>query len=326
VGSEDYITWSQVKSLSSGGHEIAGHTRTHKELPTLSASAATFEINQDFYNIALRGFLPTNFASPFGAYDTTTIALIAKKYSSHRAFADQGFNFWPYNKYLLKVKYITNTTTLSEAQAWVDQAITQDAWLVVVFHEVLAEVDPTDEYSWKTATFKSFLKYLASKNIKTKTITEVLSPTHNLVQNPSFENSLNSWTTDSPQRITIDTRNKGSYPSPKNALSVVGAEQSSHLFGQKISVAYGTTYGFRAYTDSRGYAAGEVGFYIDEYDAGGNWVSGKWLGGIYNQNVIDKSYVYTPTSSSVTSAALQIYAAAQTSGTVVLDNIEFFAR
>ena len=107
---------------------------------------------------------------------------------------------------------------------------------------------------------------------------------------------------------------------------MIGSGKPAHLFGEKIPVTFGATYGFWAYTDSQSLSSGEVGFYIDEYDQGGNWISGKWLGGFTNKNVIDKAYTFTPTLESVKSIALQVYMTASSRGHVFIDNIEFFSR
>lgn len=326
LGTEEYMTWSQVKALNDGGHEIAAHTLTHAELPTLTKSEINREVNQDFANFVAQGITPVDFALPFGAYDNYVLATAAKKYNSIRAFANQGLNFWPYNKYVLYVHYVTNQTSVAQATAWVDEAMAQDAWLVLVFHEILPVVDPTDDYSWETTKFSDFLSYLNSKQIKAKTIQQALVQNANLISNPSFESGLSGWTTSAPLRITVNTTNNGSYPAPKNSLRIRGGSAAAHVFGQKVPVLFGTTYGFRVYTDSRNYTSGEFGFYLDEYDQNGAWISGKWLGGIFNKNVVDKSYVYTPTSSAVKTAAVQVYVTPGTEGSVILDNIELFPR
>lgn len=324
--SEWYMSWDQVVDLHASGFEIAAHTLTHAELPTLSQAQITREIYLDYVNFVAHGIIPTNFAVPFGAYDNKTTATVAKRYNSLRGFHNQGLNIWPYNKYILYVRYVTNQTSLEQVKAWVDEAAAGDAWLILVFHEILPVVDPTDDYSWETEKFRGLIDYLNTQGIKTKTIAEVLSSFVNLVSNSSFESGLSGWRTDNANVVALNTANKGSYPSPRNSIWMSGKAKAGHLFSDKISVSFGTTYGLRSYTDSRTLTAGEVGFYIDEYNAAGDWISGKWLGGFTNQNVVDKSFVYTPTSEAVRTAAIQVYMTAGANGNVFVDNIEFFAR
>ena len=323
---EWYMTWDQVTDLHKNGFEIAGHTLNHIELPTVNNATKTTEINQDYQNFVAHGITPTNFAVPFGAYDNITTALVASRYNSLRAFANQGLNVWPYNKYLLYVRYVTNQTSLNQVQAWVEEAVEKDGWLIIVFHEILPVVDPTDDYSWETEKFQGFIDYLNAEGIKAKTVKEVLGGYINLVENSSFESGLTGWSTDNPTNVEVNMNSKGNYPNPKNSIKMIGSRKPAHLFGEKIPVTFGATYGFRAYTDSQSLSSGEVGFYIDEYDQGGNWISGKWLGGFTNKNVIDKAYTFTPTLESVKSIALQVYMTASSRGHVFIDNIEFFSR
>src|SRR3989338_5961295 len=116
LGTATYMTWDQVVELHNSGFEIAGHTLKHTELPTVTQSKMKSEINKDYANFVAHGITPTNFASPFGAYDNTMLSLVAKTYNSHRAFANQGLNFWPYTKYILNVRYITNQTSLDQVK------------------------------------------------------------------------------------------------------------------------------------------------------------------------------------------------------------------
>ncbi len=326
IGEDTFMTWTQVINLHTTGHEIAAHTVNHIELPTVPIATMSTEVNQDYDTIAAQGIVTTDFASPFGAYDNNMLSIVAKRFNSHRAFANQGLNVWPYNKYVLYVHYVTNQTSEAQAQAWVNQAIAQDAWLIMVFHEIFPTVDPTDDYSWQTAKFQTFLDFLNSKGIKAKTVQQVLAAFTPVNTNPSFENGLTGWTTDNPNAITLDTANNGSYPAPKNSLKFTGATAGAHLFSSKIPVTPGKTYGMRAYTDSRNFKTGEVGFYIDEYNKAGNWISGKWFGAIYGPNVTDKPYAYTPTSANVATAAMQVYMSPGTTGAVYIDNVEFFAK
>lgn len=323
---EWYMSWEQVMDLHKNGFEIAGHTLNHIELPAVHNETKATEINQDYQNFVARGITPTNFAVPFGAYDNPTTALVAARYNSLRAFANQGLNVWPYNKYLLYVRYVTNQTSLSQVQAWVKEAVEKDGWLILVFHEILPVVDPTDDYSWEVEKFQGFVDYLNAEGIKAKTVKEVLGGYTNLVENSSFESGFTGWSTDNPTNVKVNMNSKGSYPNPTNSIKMIGSTNPAHLFGEKIPVTVGVIYGFRAYTNSQSLRSGEVGFYIDEYDEGGNWISGKWLGGFTNQNVIDKAYVFTPTSESVKTIALQVYMTARALGSVFIDNIEFFAR
>jgi len=135
-----------------------------------------------------------------------------------------------------------------------------------------------------------------------------------------------NWTTDNAANVTLDTAGNGGAPTPTNSIKMNGNTRAAHLFGQNIPVAFGTSYDLKAYTNSMNLNAGEVGFYIDEYDTAGNWISGKWIGGWTAKEIVNRAYVFTPTSGNVSTAAVQVYMLAGVSGILFIDNVEFSVR
>jgi hypothetical protein len=339
---------------------------------------------------------PVNFATPFGAYDPTVIAEIAKVYNSHRTFNHINLNKWPFNKYLLFVRPVTSSTTVAEAQTWVDEAIAGDHLLVMVFHEILPTAEPGDIYTWPQADFEAFINGLNTKGVAAKTLIEVLNTGTNLVQNGSFEtgmiaplkqgdlngdgsidfddysiidtaynvcglapvpaqyaaycpladlngngqvdtadylimdvgfaNGVQFWTTDRQSNVFVDSAKNGSYPSPQRSVKMMATTSAVHLFGNKVPVSPAQTYGFRFFVNNNNMTSGELGFFVDEYNATGNWISGKWLGQTGNMFTIDESYSYQPTSAAVASASIQVYLTGGSVGHAFVDGVEMFAR
>ena len=69
--------------------------------------------------------------------------------------------------------------------------------------------------------------------------------------------------------------------------------------------------------------AGEIGFYIDEYDANGNWVSGKYLYTKANNVSGTVTFSYTPSSANVKTASLQIIMSSGAGTVAYLDNVQW---
>jgi len=66
------LTWAQLTMFNAAGNEIGGHTLTHPDLTTLTATQARREICDDRTNILSHGFVVSDFSYPGGAYDSTT--------------------------------------------------------------------------------------------------------------------------------------------------------------------------------------------------------------------------------------------------------------
>lgn len=66
----------------------------------------------------------------------------------------------------------------------------------------------------------------------------------------------------------------------------------------------------------------EFGFYIDEYNAAGDWISGFWKGMVTSTQNGVKSIAYTPTSANVDRIRLQYYYVGGASSRIFLDSVK----
>jgi len=122
-----------------------------------------------------------NFATPYGEYDTNSLTEIKKYYRSHRS-TETGYNTKDnFDRYNIKVQNITDATTPAQVQAWVDQAIQDKSWLVIVYHRVMP-TDPTagaEDYSVTPANLATEAQYIQSKvaagTIAAKTVEQALN-------------------------------------------------------------------------------------------------------------------------------------------------------
>jgi peptidoglycan/xylan/chitin deacetylase (PgdA/CDA1 family) len=337
-----YMTWAQVKQLQAAGWEIGSHTVTH---PYLASSDATDgqpnvltpaqvvqELTQSKAALAAQGITANAFSTPYGDYSNATLAQIAKLYTSHRGFADMNTNVWPYNDYLLNDYQVQGGVTVAQVEARIDTAIANKEWLVLTMHDILpnASTNP-DDYQYPTSGLDQIAAY-----VKSKQTAGLLSPvnisqglvigTPNLLPNSTFDNGIASgWTTDAPATIVKDTGNNGSAPSPANSVKLTATAQSTHLFSPAVTVDPNTTYLLKDFINVSAITSAELGFYIDEYDTNGNWVSGQYKNGEKNAFVENFNFTYKPTSAAVKTAKLQVIVPANSGITAYLDNSQWFA-
>ena len=103
-----------------------------------------------------------------------------------------------------------------------------------------------------------------------------------------------------------------------------GNGKGNYLFTPSVPALPGSTYSFKAFVNTLGETAGEFGFYIDEYDTNGNWISGQWLGAVWLPTVSYFTATYTPSSNAVNSFKIQTYFSGNSSGKVYADNFELY--
>ncbi len=336
-----YMTWDQISGLQNTyGWEIGSHTVTHPYLATsdardgqpntLTPDQVSQELTQSKADLAAHGFNATDFSTPYGDYSNATLAQIAKVYASHRGFADQNNNDWPYNDYLINDFQVEGQTSVSEVEAKIDDAIANNHWLVLTMHDILPNASKkAEDYQYSTQALDQIAAYVSSKQsaglIKSVNVDQgLVTSDENLLPNSTFDNGIaNGWTTDNPSAITADSGNNGSYPSPANSIRLTSGSSQSHLFSPKVSVDPNATYMLKNFLNVQSVSSGGIAFYIDEYNANGDWISGQYKVDESSAFVENMNFTYKPSSQKVAKASLQVIAYG--SGvTAYLDNTQWF--
>ncbi|HSX08300.1 MAG TPA: polysaccharide deacetylase family protein [Candidatus Saccharimonadales bacterium] len=344
-----YMSWTQVQALQNTyGWELGSHTVDHncladsaatdpddcqKNLLTQAQVAA--EMTQSKSALASHGITATDFAPPYGDYNNMVMAQIAKYYASMRQFKNTANNpnIWPYSDYLLNDKTIQETTdTVASIKTAIDAAIANNQWLILTFHDIAQKPSKTpDDYQYGTAELDQIAAYVKSKQdaglIKSVHVNQgLVTSTTNLLPNASFNSGIaGGWTTDDPLGITKDAGTNGSYPDPTNSIKLTSnaTGKTTHLFSPQVAVDPNSTYMMKNFLNVSALSTGEVAFYVDEYDANGNWVSGKYLKAENSVFVENLNFTYKPTSMNVAKARLQVIVAG-TGITAYLDNTQMF--
>lgn len=338
-GDSAYMSWAQVQSLqNSYKWEIGSHTVTHPYLASsdasdgqprkLTSAQVTQELTASKAALAAQGINAVSFASPYGDYNMPVLSQIAKYYSSHRGFADTGYNAWPNSDYIIRDQQVQAGVSVATVKGYVDAAIANNQWLVLTFHDIRvnASTDP-DDYQYNTADLDAIAAYIKSKNVSVVNVKDGLVTSDvNLLTNGSFNSGIaGGWTTDSATGITKDTATNGSYPDPTNSAKFVATTKAIHLFSPQVSVSSNTNYMLKSFLNVQKRTSGELGFYIDEYDQSGNWISGQYKVAERSVFVESLNFAYKPTSANVAKASLQIFATANSGITAYVDNVQWFA-
>src|SRR3989338_658738 len=318
-----YLTWNQISQLKNTYcWEIGSHTVSHPYLATsdpddqplpIPFSQVIQELAQSKAALAANGIDATAFASPYGDYNAPVLAEIAKYYTSQRGFADVGYNTWPNSDYYLKVQQVQRPVSVATVKSYIDNAIANKQWLVLVFHDIKtnASSNPLD-YEYRTRDLDQIAAY-----VKTKRTAGLIQPVNvsqglvagdvNILSNPSFNSGISGgWSTDSPSLITANGLNNGSYPDTTNSIKFTAGSKNAHLFSPKVAIDPNASYVLKNFLSVQSLIAGEVNFYIDEYDGNGNWISGQYKVAERTVFVEELNFTYKASSSAVKQAALQI--------------------
>jgi len=136
-----YVDPAQMLAIQSAGHELGGHSKTHPDLTTLGAPEQQDQIVGSRASIIGMGGTPVDtFAYPFGGYNAAIQTLTQNAGYVAARGVDRGYNVKTTDKYALKVQQVNRMTTLSEVQAWANQAAQDKSWLILMFHQIDANL------------------------------------------------------------------------------------------------------------------------------------------------------------------------------------------
>lgn len=171
----DYMSAAQVKGLYAQGMEIGSHTITHSDLTQVSQTQLVQEMSQSQTTLQNAIGAPvTNFAYPYGAYNSNTIAVGKQYYRSQRS-VNAGYNSKDdFDITQLKIYEVDSNISNAQVQGWIQGAITQKAWLILVYHEIGANIGG-DIYNATTANFDNQMSYLKNTGVAVVTVNQALN-------------------------------------------------------------------------------------------------------------------------------------------------------
>lgn len=184
---DSYMLAGELQAIKADGHDIGGHTTTHANL-TLPTTNLVTEINDNKAYLESLNLSPlSSLAYPYGAYNQDVKdAALAANYLGARS-VDEGYNFTtaltnPDEKFALKIQHVTNLTSTTTIRAWIDEAVANKTWLILMFHEIVNNypadcvgADTTE--CTKKIVLEDTANYLVNQNVCVLTMHQALTNT-----------------------------------------------------------------------------------------------------------------------------------------------------
>lgn len=170
-----YMNETEIRKIASEGHEIGSHSQTHPYLTRISEDKMKEEVSGSKKDLALLYIRACTFAYPYDDYnDAIRNAVIRAGYVGART-SDSGFNFRDSDRFLLKTQNVLVTTTPEQIRAWIDNAVANRTWVILLFHSIDRTGSP---YSVTPETLQTTINYLRSNKVKTVTVVEGIQYMH----------------------------------------------------------------------------------------------------------------------------------------------------
>jgi peptidoglycan/xylan/chitin deacetylase (PgdA/CDA1 family) len=162
----------QAKQLVAAGQEIGNHTKTHQDLTKLSPPQMASELEEAQTALTQRlGVTPTTCAYPYGADDPAVVAQAARMFKGCRSTTG-GENRPGFDAYDLATFVVTASTTQADVRAALEQAKTDQAWLIFTFHGI--DPESTSEMDITPAAFSSDLRAIRDSGIAVEPVGRAL--------------------------------------------------------------------------------------------------------------------------------------------------------
>lgn len=173
----EYMNLSDLKTLQSAGWDISSHTVHHADLPNVSDSTLTSELNDSYDWFIANKFQKSAgfFSYPFGYFNDVVIDKVKQRYILARAtipesaqphLAETTDDF----RYIQRVMTVHNDTSVQEIKDRINDTINAKLLGILYFHNI---VDNDTGYvrDYTTSDFQKISDYLKSRSADIDVIT-----------------------------------------------------------------------------------------------------------------------------------------------------------
>lgn len=176
VGSPAFCSEAELSELYDSGWDLVNHTDEHQDLTKITGDEAEAGIAKCFNYLESRGFTRAsrNVVPPYCAADEKTDELISRLAATSRVLYST-YNLLPVtDPYHLGFREVFSDTGVETVKQWIDEAIQNDLWLVLLFHSIESAADKPTKCS--PENFKEIMDCLDKKRgeISVVTLSEVL--------------------------------------------------------------------------------------------------------------------------------------------------------
>jgi peptidoglycan/xylan/chitin deacetylase (PgdA/CDA1 family) len=171
IGKSGYLSWNDLASMQTVGHEIGSHTQHHPDLRTLTPDQQRTEICGDRNALVSKGLTITSFAYPSSWWTDELQSVVAGCGGFETARTVGGIQCTactyaetqpPGNRWVVDTAdQVLSGTSLSTLQRYVTTVESLGGgWVPVVFHDIC---DGCGAYGYSSATFTAFLDWLKTR-------------------------------------------------------------------------------------------------------------------------------------------------------------------
>lgn len=205
VGRSNKVSWDDVARLQNKGFEFVSHTHNHVKLTTASTEKIIEEFESSITALREHGCESRYLVYPYNATNDDVMSLVKKYFSAGIGLGNSQDNTLPLNTYHLRRCSINDTSvkidkeyngqtvsvyefrTLETLKSYVDDAITNGGWLIIMTH---LRNDSQFYYDEETREMIIELcKYAAERGVNIETFGNAFEEHQNVLEQGSISDS-----------------------------------------------------------------------------------------------------------------------------------------
>lgn len=172
LGRGGYMNAEQVLNLFKSGDEIGAHTRNHPNLTTLSERSVLDEISGSKKDLEMLGISVTTFAYPYGGYNKNIEEMTKMAGFTNARSINTWYNDDKTDRFALGGFSVNAGTPLVEVYKYLDEAVNQKKWAILVFHRINEDGNPISITDDK---FRKILDYINKSQVKVMTVSDAFN-------------------------------------------------------------------------------------------------------------------------------------------------------
>ncbi|NTV30717.1 polysaccharide deacetylase family protein [candidate division WWE3 bacterium] len=164
LGTNGYMTQTQVDTMHNSGWEISGHGETN--LTTLSAADQESNLSSTKQYLQSHGYRGAEiFAYPNGGVNPSIMTLTQKYYSLARTIVNTNQPISYMNPMTIHSRIVHDYDSTATVQGWIDSAIANKEWLILTFHRITPTA-PSSSIEYLQSNFQTIVNYASSSGIE----------------------------------------------------------------------------------------------------------------------------------------------------------------
>lgn len=170
IGEPGHMTWQDLRTLAVNRHEVSLHSVTHSDLTIIPLEQMQLEILNSRNAFTQQKLKPHSFAYPFGEYNQNVINEVKKAGLLFARGADSyDLNSPASSRWALYSLSVTVHTATEELINFMERAMVENKWFIIVIHEVKENPKPGRDYTITPAFLQQIINLLAQMHIPVRT-------------------------------------------------------------------------------------------------------------------------------------------------------------